>query len=124
MNRDAGVLVLIKLIQMSAADSAKSLSYSDIGVRFGISRTHVRTRLQDAAQHGDVSLSGRGGHLVELRPSILHAFDRFVAAAMSGHDCFISSRANGWRMSGGSWIPDRRLALCISNGANRCQQRP
>ena len=86
MNRDTGVLVLIKLIQMSAAGSAKGLSYSDIGARFGVSRTHVRTLLEDAAQHGDVSLSGRGGHLVELKPSILHAFDRFVAASMSGHD--------------------------------------
>jgi DNA-binding MarR family transcriptional regulator len=86
MNRDAGVLVLIKLIQMSTAGAAKGLSYSDIGARFGVSRTHVRTLLEDAAQHGDVSLSGRGGRLVELRPSILHAFDRFVADSMSGHD--------------------------------------
>ena len=86
MNRDTGVLVLIKLIQMSAAGSAKGLSYSDIGARFGVSRTHVRTLLEDAAQHGDVSLSGRGGRLVELRPSILLAFDRFVADSMSGHD--------------------------------------
>jgi hypothetical protein len=39
-----------------------------------------------AAQHGYVSLSGRGGRLVELRPSILRAFDRFIAAFMSGHD--------------------------------------
>jgi hypothetical protein len=86
MNRDAGVLVLIKLIQMTAAGNATGLSYADIGARFGVSRTHVRTLLEEAAQHGDVSLSGRGGHLVELKPSILHAFDRFVAAAMSGHD--------------------------------------
>jgi DNA-binding MarR family transcriptional regulator len=86
MNRDAGVLVLIKLIQMSSAGGAQGLSYSDIGARFGVSRTHVRTLLEDAAQHGDVSLSGRGGHPVELKPAILQAFDRFVAAAMSGHD--------------------------------------
>jgi DNA-binding MarR family transcriptional regulator len=85
MNRDAGVLVLIKLIQMATAGSANGLSYSNIGARFGVSRTHVRTLLEDAAQHGDVSLSGRGGHLVELKPSILQAFDRFVAAAMSGN---------------------------------------
>jgi DNA-binding MarR family transcriptional regulator len=85
MNRDAGALVLIKLVQMSIAGSG-GLSYSDIGARFGISRTHVRRLLEEAAQHGDVSLSGRGGQLVELKPSILHAFDRFVAAAMSGHD--------------------------------------
>ena len=86
MNRDAGVLVLIKLIQMSVAVSAKDLSYTDIGARFGVSRTHVRMLLEEAARHGDVSLSGRGGRLVELQPSILQAFDRFVAAAMSGHD--------------------------------------
>jgi DNA-binding FadR family transcriptional regulator len=86
MNRDAGVLVLIKLIQMSNVEGAKGLSYSDIGARFGVSRTHVRTLLEDAAQHGDVSLSGRGGHLVELTPSMLLAFDRFIADSMSGHD--------------------------------------
>lgn len=88
MGRDSGVLVLIKLIQMqmSAGDSEKGLSYSDIGVRFGISRTHVRGLLEEAAQHGDLSLSGRGGRLVALRPSILQAFDRFLADAMSGHD--------------------------------------
>jgi hypothetical protein len=88
MGRDSGILVLIKLIQMqmSAADSEKGLSYSDIGTRFGISRTHVRGLLEEAAQHGDVTLSGRGGRLVALQPSILQAFDRFLADAMSGHD--------------------------------------
>jgi DNA-binding MarR family transcriptional regulator len=86
MNRDAGVLVLIKLVQMSTANSATGLSYADIGIRFGVSRTHVRALLEDAAQHGDVSLIGRGGRLVELKPSILQAFDGFVADAMSGHD--------------------------------------
>ena len=88
MGRDSGILALIKLIQMqmSAGDSNKGLSYADIGGRFGVSRTHVRGLLEDAAQHGDVSLSGRGGRLVELQPSILQAFDRFLADAMSGHD--------------------------------------
>ena len=86
MHRDAGILVLIKLIQMSAGDVAKGLSYTDIGARFGISRTHVRELLDDAAQHGDVSLSGRGERLVELKPSILQAFDRFLANSMAGHD--------------------------------------
>jgi len=86
MHRDAGILVLIKLIQMSAGDVAKVLSHTDLGARFGVSRTHVRELLEDAAQHGDVSLSGRGGRLVELKPSILEAFDRFLAGAMSAHD--------------------------------------
>jgi hypothetical protein len=26
------------------------------------------------------------GHLVELKPSILHAFERFIMTAISGHD--------------------------------------
>jgi DNA-binding MarR family transcriptional regulator len=89
MHRDSGILVLIKLIQMTKGSSTgggKGLTYSDIGARFGVSRTHVRGLLEEAAQHGDVSLSGRGGRLVELQPSILEAFDRFLADAMSGHD--------------------------------------
>jgi hypothetical protein len=56
----------------------------------------VRTSLEDAAQHGEVTLSVRGGHLVERTPSMLHALGRFVAAAMSGHDMLHSWRANGW----------------------------
>jgi DNA-binding MarR family transcriptional regulator len=86
MHRDAGILVLMKLIRMSAGDVAKSVSYTDIGARFGISRTHVRGLLEEAAQYGDVSLSGRGERLVELRTSVLLAFDRFLADAMSAHD--------------------------------------
>jgi DNA-binding MarR family transcriptional regulator len=88
MSRDAGMLVLIKLMQMqlSAKDRAKGLTYADIGKRFGVSRTHVRALLEDAAQHGDVTLSGRGGRLVELKEPILLSFDRFLADAMSGHD--------------------------------------
>jgi DNA-binding MarR family transcriptional regulator len=86
MHRDAGILVLIKLIQMSAGNAAEGLSYTDIGARFGVSRTHVRALLEDAAEHGDMSLTGRAGRLVELQPSILQAFDRFLADAMWSHD--------------------------------------
>ena len=35
-----------------------------------------------------MNLSGRGGRLVELKASLLSAFDRFLAEAMSGHDLF------------------------------------
>jgi DNA-binding MarR family transcriptional regulator len=86
MNRDSGVLVLIKLIQMHAAGDGEGFSYRDIGTRFGVSRTHVRLLLEDVAQHGDVNLSGGASRLVELQPSILQAFDRFLAEVMSGHD--------------------------------------
>lgn len=86
MHRDAGILVLIKLIQMAEGDVTHGLTYTDIGARFGVSRTHVRGLLEEAAQHDDVSLTGRGGRLVELKPSILQAFDQFLADAMSAHD--------------------------------------
>src|ERR1700722_4892861 len=87
MSRDAGSVILIKLIHLTAAGGAiEELSYTELGVRFGVSRTHVRMVLEDAERHGDLVLSGRGGHRVELKPSILRAFDGFLADAMSGHD--------------------------------------
>jgi hypothetical protein len=88
LSRDVGVMVLIKLIQMTSdrERSPERLSYTDLGARFGVSRTHVRTLLQDAEQAGLVSLPGRGGRLVELTPAMLQAFDRFVAESMSAHD--------------------------------------
>jgi len=86
--RDAGVTILIKLIQMTmaAGNSAVELSYSDIGGRFGVSRTHVRKLLQDAERADLVQVSGQGERLVALKPAMLSAFDRFVAESMSGHD--------------------------------------
>ena len=86
--RDAGVTILIKFIQMTAAagNGVAELSYSDVGARFGVSRTHVRKLLQDAERADLVRLSGQGGRLVELKPAMLGAFDRFVAESMSGHD--------------------------------------
>lgn len=87
LSRDAGSTILIKLVQMAtAAGAAEPLSYTDIGALFGVSRTHVRLLLEDAERAGLVGLSGRGGWSVELKPAILSAFDRFVAAGMSGHD--------------------------------------
>lgn len=92
MTRDAGMMVLIKLIQMmsAAGGSALELSYSDIGGRFGVSRTHVRKLLHDAERADLVHLSGQGERLVELKPAVLSAFDRFLAEAMSGHDLLFS----------------------------------
>jgi hypothetical protein len=88
LSRDAGVMVLIKLIEMAGTGHGppEALSYADIGARFGVSRTHVRSLLQDAEQAGLVGRSNRGGRFVELKPAVLQAFDRFTAESMSGHD--------------------------------------
>ena len=87
--RDAGIMILIKMIQMAGGqgDAAPlKISYSDLGDRFGVSRTHVRELLEDAEQLGLVRLTKGSGRFVELLPPVLRAFDRLVADAMSGFD--------------------------------------
>ena len=87
--RDAGIMILIKMIQMSGGlrgAEPLQISYSDLGGRFGVSRTHVRDLLEEAEQMGLVRLTKRSGRFVELLPPVLQAFDRFIADAMSGFD--------------------------------------
>ena len=87
--RDAGVMILIKMIQMAAAQGGAAplkVSYSDLGDRFGVSRTHVRKLMTEAEQMDLVRLTKADGQFVELMPALLQAFDRLVADAMSGHD--------------------------------------
>jgi hypothetical protein len=89
MGRDAGIMILIKLIQMAHAATEgfhTGLSYTDIGARFGVSRTHVRAVLLEAERAGFVQLSGRGGQLVQLTPAVMQVFDRFIADSLSGLD--------------------------------------
>jgi DNA-binding FadR family transcriptional regulator len=62
------------------------ISYSDLGERFGVSRTHVRELLEEAEQMGLVRLTKGRGRFVELMPPLLQAFDRLIADAMSGFD--------------------------------------
>jgi len=87
--RDAGVMILIKMIAMSKAQGGAAplkVSYSDLGGRFGVSRTHVRKLLVAAEKMKLVRLTKAGGQFVELLPPVLQAFDRLVADAMSGFD--------------------------------------
>ena len=87
--RDAGVMILIKMIAMAKAEGGAAplkISYSDLGGRFGVSRTHVRKLLETAEELDLVVLTKGGGHFVEMKPQLLAAFDRLVADAMSGFD--------------------------------------
>jgi hypothetical protein len=88
LTRDAGATILMKLIQIAGRGEGgvSELSHEAIGALFGVSRTHVRKLLQDAAQLGLVTLSGRGHRFFEIMPPMWQAFDRFVAESMSGHD--------------------------------------
>jgi DNA-binding MarR family transcriptional regulator len=87
--RDAGVMILIKMIQMGGGQRGAEplqISYSDLGSRFGVSRTHVRELLEEAEKLDLVRLIKGSGRFVELLPPVLQAFDRLVADAMSGFD--------------------------------------
>jgi DNA-binding MarR family transcriptional regulator len=89
MAREAGMMVLIKLVELDQTHDGRSLaqfSFADLARGFGISRTHVRSMLQEAEGMGLVKLSkGRAG-VDALAPSLIEAFDRFVADCMSGND--------------------------------------
>ena len=88
MVREAGMMILIKLLQLAGpgAESTAQVSYSDIGARFGVSRTQVRKLLEEAEQQGLVRLTRGRGHAVQLTPALVEAFDHFIADTMAGHD--------------------------------------
>lgn len=88
MVREGGIMIVIKLIDLTvtSGDSRRKIVYSDIGARFGVSRTQVRKLLQEAQESGLVRLTQDGGRFVELMPALIEAFDRFIADTMVGHD--------------------------------------
>jgi DNA-binding MarR family transcriptional regulator len=87
--REAGVMLLITLIQLAgpSPDTSREISYSDIGVRFGVSRTQVRKLIQEAEAHGLVHvMPQKSGQVVRLTTRLVQAFDHFIADTMAGHD--------------------------------------
>jgi DNA-binding MarR family transcriptional regulator len=87
--RDAGIMILIKLIAMAKVQGGETplkISYSDLGGRFSVSRTHVRKLLIAAEEVDLVRLTKARGQFIELLPPVLQFFDRLVADAMSGFD--------------------------------------
>lgn len=90
MRREAGIMILIKLIEQAGAGDTQEVSYSDIGASFGVSRTQVRKLMQEAEAEGLVEVTRRGGHFVRLTPKLIEAFDFFIADGMAGHDLIYS----------------------------------
>lgn len=88
MQREAGMMVLIKLMHLAGSreDVTCEISYSDIGARFGVSRTQVRKVAQEAEKEGLLRLIRRGSQFVRLRHKFIAAFDHFIADTMAGHD--------------------------------------
>lgn len=89
----AGMLVLMKLVRLQdgSPDGWIAVDYADLGRRFGVSRTHVRTLLQ--AADGAIDIDGRGS--LRIRPELITAFDRNIAGRMS-----LLDRAHSAAMAG------------------------
>lgn len=88
MSREAGIMVVIKLLHLAGpnGDTAREIAYTDIGTRFGVSRTQVRNLLQDAEAKGLVRLNRGRSLTAQPTPALLEAFDRLVADTMVAHD--------------------------------------
>jgi hypothetical protein len=97
MIREGGVMIIIKLIELAgpSADTRRKIVYTDIGARFGVSRTQVRKLLQEAEKTGLVRLSPEGGKFVQLMPALVESFDRFIADTMVGHDLMYALALEG-----------------------------
>jgi len=88
-NRIAGHMVLAALLQAASTDPYHphvAVPYSEVGERFGVSRTHVRQLLTAAEEIGLVKLQARGGHKVEILPRLWASYDRGIAGGMFLHD--------------------------------------
>lgn len=89
LNRAAGYLVLASLLQKTLRQSERGLGsvpFSNVGDRFGVSRTHVRKLLIEAENAGLVKLHARGGQCVEVLPRLIESHDRSIANGMFIHD--------------------------------------
>jgi hypothetical protein len=88
LRREAGTMILIKIMHLAAqaGDITRAIVFSEIGTRFGVSRTQVRLLLEEAARDGLVHLVRREGKFVQLTPKLVQAFDHFLADGMAGHD--------------------------------------
>jgi hypothetical protein len=88
-NRPAGSMIVTALLQTAMASPDyphAAVPYTDIGERFGVSRTHVRNLLVAAADAGLVTLHTRGGLRAEILPRLWTSHDRGLAIAMYLHD--------------------------------------
>lgn len=84
--RDSGLMALYAMMASARGSPdgrVSSVSYQDIGDRFGISRTHVRDMAAEAEAAGFMRIHAAGGAAVELLPPLWQAIDDFLADAMA-----------------------------------------
>ncbi len=83
MERDAGTMILLKLLHRNKAETPMQVSFAGLADRFGVSRTHIRKMIKEAEKRSLLQYSETA---ITLAPSLVAAYDRFVADTMAGHD--------------------------------------
>jgi DNA-binding MarR family transcriptional regulator len=96
--RPSAFHVLFKFIELDATGPEKpvrEISFTELGERFGMSRSHVRNVLRDAEDAGLMERSGPRGVFHHVTPRCVASFDRFVAEALSSSDlsCVLAKAA-------------------------------
>jgi hypothetical protein len=97
LDRAGGFPVLAALLQTAMADPENqhaAVPYTDVGDRFGVSRTHVRRLLSAAQDARLVKLHARGGHRVEILPRLWVCHDRGMSGGMYFHDIVYLAATN------------------------------
>jgi hypothetical protein len=87
--RAGGVMITAALLQAALAQddpAHAAVPYTDVGNRFGVSRTHVRKLLLAAQEAGLVKLHARGGHRVEILPRLWDTHAHGTACGMYLND--------------------------------------
>jgi len=92
-NHAAGAMVIAALMQAALSDPGHpAVPYTDVGDRFGVSRTHVRQLLVAAEEAGFVKLHARGGRRVQILPRLFDSHRNWVAGGMYVHDiCYLAA---------------------------------
>jgi hypothetical protein len=84
-NRAAGFMVITALVHaaMEHPDRPHApVPFAEVGDRFGVSRTHVRSLLTAAQRAKLVRVHKRGGHFVEILPRLWACYDRGMATGL------------------------------------------
>ncbi len=101
-DKAAGHMVLAALLNAALDEPDRQhtpVPFSDVGDRFGVSRTHVRQLLVAAEEAGLVKLHARGGHKVEILPKLWDCHARGIAGGMYLHD-LVHAKVTGRRRDG------------------------
>jgi DNA-binding MarR family transcriptional regulator len=92
LHRDSGYTILLMALRtgMRGKQSERQFrTFSAIGERLGVSRTHVRKLLQEAQAAGLLRIERRGGGAYVPLPPLRRAFDLYVADLMANMDLIV-----------------------------------